>query len=68
MNIQGYPDELDWVNAKLAERGFHDASFIGGVCLTALRADPINYELFRPFLKLMMAKYPERPNSKRSEL
>lgn len=61
MNIQFYPDELDWVNAQMHNRDPHDTSFIGAVLQVALRADPENYELFRPFLNLMMAKYPADP-------
>lgn len=59
--IQGYPDELDWVNAKMAESP-ESKSFVTTVCWVALRADPQNYEMFRDFLHQVMRKYPAKPD------
>jgi hypothetical protein len=67
MNIQFYPDELDWVNAQLHNRDPNDKSLVGAVCWVALRADPENYELFRPFMHIMMRKYPADPERLKRE-
>lgn len=67
MDIQFYPEELDWVNATQSVRRPGDKSFLGFVCDAALRADPQNYELMRPFLKLMMRKYPAGPDRLEAE-
>jgi hypothetical protein len=53
--IQEFPDELDWVNAKLAD---HPGSFVELFCRCALAADGTNYPLMRPLVATMMAKYP----------
>jgi hypothetical protein len=55
--IQCYPDELDYVNAKLRiiEGSF---SFVEEVCRACLRADGENYEVVRPLLHHVMRKYP----------
>lgn len=60
MTIQGYPDELDYVNARLhptAECG----SFLEAFCRAALSADSENYELLRPTLLILMERYPADP-------
>jgi hypothetical protein len=57
MTIQNYPEELDWCNAKLAEN--RDArSFLVTFCEACLRADVFNYEILRPTVLRLMAKYP----------
>ena len=58
MIIQGYLDELNYVNATLHGRGHDDKSFLGTFCLACLRADSENYELLRPLLAVLMMKYP----------
>ena len=60
MEIQFYPDELDYVNAQLRPRIpiANDKSFLGTFCLSCLRADGENYELLREALKALMKKYP----------
>lgn len=60
MEIQFYPDELDYVNAQLLPRTplEDDKSFLGTFCLSCLRADGENYELLREALKALMKKYP----------
>lgn len=60
MNIQCYPAELDYVNAKLREKGQDDKSFLGFFLQACLRADPQNYEIVRPALLNLMQKYPAR--------
>ncbi len=82
MEIQSYPDELDWVNATLASRHyggitldclppvsetFEDKSFLGTFCQACLRADGANYETLRPALYVFMAKYPANPECLRME-
>lgn len=68
MNIQFYPDELDYVNAKLHPTGIraivedaNTGSFLATFLLACSRADAQNYELPRPVLKVMMEKYPAHP-------
>jgi hypothetical protein len=63
MEIQSYPDELDYVNAQLhpSIRAADDKSFLGTFCLACLRADGSNYEILRPSLFFLMAKYPANP-------
>lgn len=56
--IQFYPDELDYVNAKMKTRPSGDSSFLGLFLMACLRADEENYELLRPFLAKLMEKYP----------
>jgi len=58
MNVQGYPRELNYINAKLKERvgGFLETFF-----LACTRADAQNYEIIRPALWELMKKYPARP-------
>jgi len=62
MNIQFYPDELDYVNVKLRPAGHTDeSSFLGTFLLACLRADCQNYEILRPALQVMMRKEPADP-------
>ena len=61
MEINGYPDELDYVNAQLKLRDPDDKSFLGTFCLACLRADSQNYVYLRPALLAFMAKYPANP-------
>lgn len=62
MNIQFYPDDLDYVNAQLHPLSFTDSnSFLATFCNACLRADAENYELLRPVLAVLMGKYPARP-------
>lgn len=58
MTIQGYPEELDYVNAQLHGRGPDDISFLGTFCLACLRADAENYEDLRCALHIFMMRYP----------
>lgn len=59
MTIQFYPEELDYVNAKMHPLGLTDpSSFLGAFLLACLRADNENYELLRPALRALMVKYP----------
>lgn len=62
MEIQGYPDDLNWVNAQLAGREQNDQSFLGTFCNAALRADDQNYEMLRPVLLQFQNKYPADPH------
>lgn len=66
MNIHFYPDELDYVNAKLHLRAApqtraDESSFLGTFLLACMRADFENYELLRPALAQLMEKYPADP-------
>jgi hypothetical protein len=56
--IQIYPDELDYVNAKMGCTG--DKSFLRAFLEACLRADEENYALLRPVLHHFMRKYPLR--------
>jgi len=58
--IQAYPDELDWVNAKLHKIPGSE-SFLSFFCGACLRADAQNYEILRPALLILMQKYPADP-------
>jgi len=58
MEIQGYPEELDYVNAQLHLKGPDDESFLGTFCWACLRADSQNYEILRMSLRYFMIKYP----------
>jgi hypothetical protein len=60
MNIQFYPDELDWVNATILDAN-NSKSFLETFCHAALRADFQNYEIIRPALLQFIEKYPARP-------
>jgi hypothetical protein len=64
--IQHYPDELDYVNARLhplhPDEVDEDKSFVTTFCLACLRADGINYELLRPVLAELMIRYPANPD------
>lgn len=61
MNIQGYPQELIYVNAILHPRAPKCGSFMDAFCHACLAADVENYELLRPALKKIMLKYPADP-------
>ncbi len=58
MEIQGYPEELDYVNAQLDLKAPDDESFLGTFCRACLRADSQNYEILRMSLRYFMNKYP----------
>lgn len=60
MNIQFYPRELDYVNAKLLEAGEITSSFLHTFLLACLRADAENYEQLRMPLAHFMQKYPAK--------
>ena len=66
MNIQFYPDELDYVNATLHPLAPKPGRYLELLCHAALRADTENYELIRPALLAAMAKYP--PNEERLQM
>jgi hypothetical protein len=57
MQIQNYPDELNYVNAKLSELN-DDESFLGRFLWACLHADPENYFVLRAPLNFFMGKYP----------
>lgn len=72
MNIQGYPDELDYVNAKMRPRdqaGIVQGpqSFLSTFLSACLRADAENYEVLRPALRFFMTKYPADPRALAAE-
>ncbi len=69
MTIQNYPDELDYVNAKLSEvaRGSNPNGFLETFFMACLCADNYNYELLRPALRILIAKYPPRMDRLRME-
>jgi len=58
--IQEYPDELDYVNAKLRVSDRLE-SFLTAFLYACLRADGENYELIRPALLALRGKYPAHP-------
>jgi hypothetical protein len=58
MNIQGYPDELNYINAILHPEAPQVGSFFKTFCQACLAADAENYEIIRPVLRVMMTKYP----------
>lgn len=62
MEIQMYPDELDWVYATLGRCG----SFLEKFCGACLQADPQNYELLRPVVRELMRKYPQEVSHRSS--
>ena len=59
MDIQYYPDELDYASAKLRENP-RASSFLNQFLESCVRADAQNYELIRPALQAFMKKYPVR--------
>lgn len=61
MNIQFYPDELDYVNAKLNPSAPKVGSFLECFLHACAAADGQNYELLRPALRTIMEKYPAEP-------
>lgn len=61
MNIQFYPDELDYVNARLSVAAQKAGSFLEYFLHACQAADSENYELLRPALKIIMEKYPAEP-------
>ena len=56
--IQSYPDELDYVNAKLHPLAKQSGSFLDAFLRSCLAADFENYEIVRPALAKIMEKYP----------
>ncbi|HXP82600.1 MAG TPA: hypothetical protein VN976_22060 [Verrucomicrobiae bacterium] len=58
MNIQGYPDELNYVNAILHPLAPKSGSFLTAFCQACQAADFENYEFLRPPLAVFMQKYP----------
>ena len=61
MTIQFYPDELDYVNAKLHPMAPKTGSFLTSFLQACLAADSENYELLRPALRQIMLKHPASP-------
>jgi len=61
MNIQGYPDEVNYVNAVLHPEAKKCGSFMDYFLHACLHADWENYELLRPVLRKIMEKYPADP-------
>jgi hypothetical protein len=61
MTIQECLGDLDYVNAKLAERMLDDDSFLGTFFNACLRADSFNFPIIRPALHVLMQKYPADP-------
>lgn len=62
MTIQNYPDDLDYVNAKLwysrSKFSVGELSFLDCFLMACLHADDENYELLRPVLLELGKKYP----------
>jgi hypothetical protein len=56
--IQNYPDELDYVNAKLHPLASKLGSFLDQFLRSCLAADDENCGLVRPVLLEIMKKYP----------
>lgn len=67
MSIQFYPDELDYVNAKLGSvQNVNDEApkcggFLQAFLIACLRADDPNYEIIQPALRTFMQIYPADP-------
>ena len=66
MIAQDYPEELDYINAKLhpaakKEPDPKTGSFLECFLWACLRADHENYELIHGTLLALMAKYPADP-------
>jgi hypothetical protein len=55
--IQDYPEDLDLVNAMLKPRKGAN-SFLEHFLEACLHADSENYEIMRPMLMFLVAKYP----------
>ena len=60
MTIQLNPEQLDYVNAKLAEPR-DENSFLSHFLEACLRADAENYDLLEPIVEKLMDKYPAKP-------
>lgn len=58
MTIQSYPDELNYVNAKLKEE---PGTFMKNFLTACLFADAENYESIRISLHVIEQKYPADP-------
>jgi hypothetical protein len=65
MNIQFYPDELDYVNAKLHWSAPRTGDFLHYFLHACGRADSENFELLLPALRRIMEKYPADPGQLR---
>ena len=59
--IQDYPQELDYVNAKLAEAHEGSESFLVAFLNACLRADDENYAVIQVALRFFITKYPAKP-------
>jgi hypothetical protein len=68
MSIQEYPDELNYVNAKISERRDMTTSFVHAFAQACLRADDENYTKIRPALHFFMQKYPAEPKRLAAEV
>jgi len=62
--VQEDPVLLDWCNGVLRPDGAGD--FLKAVAAAALRTDPENYPLLRPFLLEMLKKYPQYLEAERA--
>jgi len=60
--IQEFPDELDYVNAKLHPLSPASGSYLLWLCYTALASDANNYPLIQPAIRSAMVKYPADPD------
>lgn len=67
MNIQFYPHELNYVNAKLHPAAPRSGSFLSQFLGACLSADGENYELLRPAVQIFIEKYPADPERLRME-
>ena len=58
MTVQFYPDELNYINAKLHPLAPKCGSFLDAFLRACMAADGENYALLRPALREIMMKYP----------
>lgn len=58
MNIQFYPDELNYCCAKMHPEAPRCGGLLRAFLMACLRADGENYEILRPALHAFMVKYP----------
>lgn len=58
MVIQDYPDLLKYVVNKASENSGNNGSFLHHFFKACLYADAENFELIKPVLERIMAKYP----------
>ena len=67
MNIQFYPEELNYCNAMLHPLAPKCGSFLDAFLHACIAADGENYELLRPILLVIRLKYPANDERLRME-